>query len=253
MVGGIGIVVMAVAVLPMLQVGGMQLFRLDSSDNAEKILPRAIQIAGSLIIIYLIITVLCALSYNIGGMGLFDSVAHSFTTISTGGYSTHTDSFAFFDSAKLEYICVFFMIIGSLPFVLYLQLVRGKASSLFLDSQVITFMFILIASVLLCSFYIGSYLEITVQDALRQAAFNITSILTGTGYVSADYMLWGPFIISMFFFLMLMGGCAGSTSCGLKIFRFQILVKQVVVQTKKLPSPTRFLFQCITAEKYQTV
>ena len=93
--GGIGIVVMAVAVLPMLQVGGMQLFRLDSSDNAEKILPRAIQIAGSLIIIYLIITVLCALSYNIGGMGLFDSVAHSFTTISTGGYSTHTDSFAF--------------------------------------------------------------------------------------------------------------------------------------------------------------
>ncbi len=129
--GGIGIVVMAVAVLPMLQVGGMQLFRLDSSDNAEKILPRAIQIAGSLIIIYLIITVLCALSYNIGGMGLFDSVAHSFTTISTGGYSTHTDSFAFFDSAKLEYICVLFMIIGSLPFVLYLQLVRGKASSLF--------------------------------------------------------------------------------------------------------------------------
>jgi trk system potassium uptake protein TrkH len=129
------------------------------------------------------------------------------------------------------------MIIGSLPFVLYLQLVRGKASSLFLDSQVITFMFILIASVLLCSFYIGSYLEITVQDALRQAAFNITSILTGTGYVSADYMLWGPFIISMFFFLMLMGGCAGSTSCGLKIFRFQILVKQVVVQTKKVAFP----------------
>ena len=129
------------------------------------------------------------------------------------------------------------MIIGSLPFVLYLQLVRGKASNLFLDSQVITFMFILLASVLLCSFYIGSYLEITVQDALRQAAFNITSILTGTGYVSADYMLWGPFIISMFFFLMLMGGCAGSTSCGLKIFRFQILVKQVVVQTKKVAFP----------------
>ena len=147
-------------------------------------------------------------------MGLFDSVAHSFTTISTGGYSTHTNSFAFFDSARLEYVCVLFMIIGSLPFVLYLQLVRGKASSLFLDSQVITFMFILLASVLLCSFYIGSYLEITVQDALRQAAFNITSILTGTGYVSADYMMWGPFIISMFFFLMLMGGCAGSTSCG---------------------------------------
>ena len=170
-------------------------------------------------------------------MGLFDSVAHSFTTISTGGYSTHTDSFAFFDSAKLEYICVLFMIIGSLPFVLYLQLVRGKASSLFLDSQVITFMFILLASVLLCSFYIGSYLEVTFQDALRQAAFNITSILTGTGYVSADYMLWGPFIISMFFFLMLMGGCAGSTSCGLKIFRFQILLKQLFVQTKKVAFP----------------
>ena len=136
--GGIGIVVMAVAVLPMLQVGGMQLFRLDSSDNAEKILPRAIQIAGSLIVIYLVITVFCALAYNIGGMGLFDSVAHAFTTISTGGYSTHSESFAFFNSAKLEYICIFFMIVGSLPFVLYLQFVRGKASSLFLDSQVTT-------------------------------------------------------------------------------------------------------------------
>ena len=235
--GGIGIVVMAVAVLPMLQVGGMQLFRLDSSDNAEKILPRAIQIAGSLIVIYLVITVFCALAYNIGGMGLFDSVAHSFTTISTGGYSTHSESFAFFNSAKLEYICILFMIVGSLPFVLYLQFVRGKASSLFLDSQVTTFIFILFISILFCSFYIGSTLGITTQDALRQSSFNITSILTGTGYVSADYMVWGPFIISMFFFLMLMGGCAGSTSCGLKVFRFQILVKQVVVQTKKVAFP----------------
>jgi trk system potassium uptake protein len=235
--GGIGIIVMAVAVLPMLQVGGMQLFRLESSDNADKILPRATQIAGSLVLLYLIITFICALSYNIAGMGLFDSLAHSLTTISTGGYSTHSQSFGFFDNARIEYIAVVFMIVGSLPFVLYLQFVRGKPANLFLDSQVITFMVILVLSIILCTIYIQTSIGMDTWEALRRATFNVTSIFTGTGYVSADYMLWGPFVIALFFFLMLMGGCAGSTSCGLKIFRFQILLKQVIVQTKKVAFP----------------
>ena len=235
--GGIGIIVMAVAVLPMLQVGGMQLFRLESSDNADKILPRATQIAGSLVLLYLIITFICALSYNIAGMGLFDSLAHSLTTISTGGYSTHSQSFGFFDNARIEYIAVVFMIVGSLPFVLYLQFVRGKPGNLFLDSQVITFMVILVLSIILCTIYIQTSIGMDTWEALRRATFNVTSIFTGTGYVSADYMLWGPFVIALFFFLMLMGGCAGSTSCGLKIFRFQILLKQVIVQTKKVAFP----------------
>ena len=235
--GGIGIIVMAVAVLPMLQVGGMQLFRLESSDNADKILPRATQIAGSLVLLYLIITFICALSYNIAGMGLFDSLAHSLTTISTGGYSTHSQSFGFFDNARIEYIAVVFMIVGSLPFVLYLQFVRGKPGNLFLDSQVITFMVILVLSIILCTIYIQTSIGMDTWEALRRATFNVTSIFTGTGYVSADYMLWGPFVIALFFFLMLMGGCAGSTSCGLKLFRFQILLKQVIVQTKKVAFP----------------
>ncbi|MAV98774.1 MAG: potassium transporter TrkH [Rhodobiaceae bacterium] len=235
--GGIGIIVMAVAVLPMLQVGGMQLFRLESSDNAEKILPRATQLAGSLVLLYVIITMSCALSYNIGGMGLFDSLAHALTTISTGGFSTHTDSFAYFSNSNLEYTAVIFMILGSLPFVLYLQFVRGKVSSLFMDSQVIAFFIILFVSVILCILYIQYNTGIVGSESIRKSLFNVTSILTGTGYVSADYMQWGPFIISLFFILMLIGGCAGSTSCGLKIFRVQILYKQVIIQTKKVAFP----------------
>lgn len=235
--GGIGIIVMAVAVLPMLQVGGMQLFRLESSDNAEKILPRATQLAGSLVLLYVIITMSCALSYNIGGMGLFDSLAHALTTISTGGFSTHTDSFAYFSNSNLEYTAVIFMILGSLPFVLYLQFVRGKVSSLFMDSQVIAFFIILFISVILCILYIQYNTGIVGSESIRKSLFNVTSILTGTGYVSADYMQWGPFIISLFFILMLIGGCAGSTSCGLKIFRVQILYKQVIIQTKKVAFP----------------
>ena len=235
--GGIGIIVMAVAVLPMLQVGGMQLFRLESSDNAEKILPRATQLAGSLVLLYVIITMSCALSYNIGGMGLFDSLAHALTTISTGGFSTHTDSFAYFSNSNLEYTAVIFMILGSLPFVLYLQFVRGKVSSLFMDSQVIAFFIILFVSVILCILYIQYNTGIVGSESIRKSLFNVTSILTGTGYVSADYMQWGPFIISLFFILMLIGGCAGSTSCGLKIFRAQILYKQVIIQTKKVAFP----------------
>lgn len=235
--GGIGIIVMAVAVLPMLQVGGMQLFRLESSDNAEKILPRATQLAGSLVLLYVIITMSCALSYNIGGMGLFDSLAHALTTISTGGFSTHTDSFAYFSNSNLEYTAVIFMILGSLPFVLYLQFVRGKVSSLFMDSQVIAFFIILFISVILCILYIQYNTGIVGSESIRKSLFNVTSILTGTGYVSADYMQWGPFIISLFFILMLIGGCAGSTSCGLKIFRAQILYKQVIIQTKKVAFP----------------
>ena len=235
--GGIGIIVMAVAVLPMLQVGGMQLFRLESSDNAEKILPRATQLAGSLVLLYVIITMACALAYNIGGMGLFDSLAHALTTISTGGFSTHTDSFAYFSNSNLEYMAVIFMILGSLPFVLYLQFVRGKVSSLFMDSQVIAFFIILLVSVILCILYIQYNTGMVGSELIRKSLFNVTSILTGTGYVSADYMQWGPFMISLFFILMLIGGCAGSTSCGLKVFRVQILYKQVIIQTKKIAFP----------------
>tara|TARA_Y100000590_G_scaffold364139_1_gene422292 strand:+ start:48097 stop:49542 length:1446 start_codon:yes stop_codon:yes gene_type:complete len=239
--GGIGIIVMAVAVLPMLQVGGMQLFRLESSDNTDKILPRATQIAGSLVVLYLSITALCAISYNIAGMGLFDSVAHAFTTISTGGYSTHSDSFAYFNSISIEYIAVLFMIIGSLPFVLYLQFVRGKFGQLIWDSQVITFIGILLLSIAFCTLYVVYNQSIETLEAFRYVAFNVTSILTGTGYVSENYMLWGPFVIALFFFLMLLGGCAGSTSCGLKIFRLQILFKQITVQTKKVAYPDAVL------------
>ena len=235
--GGIGIIVMAVAVLPMLQIGGMQLFRLESSDASDKILPRATQIAGSLTLLYLTLTLLCTLAYKFSGMGLFDSLAHSMTTISTGGYSTHNESFKYFDNAMIDYMAIIFMILGSLPFVLYLHLIRGKASTFYKDSQVISFILTLFIIVFLTCLYLYFNGFSDNFEILRIVSFNIVSIMTGTGYVTANYMEWGSFAVIIFFFIMFIGGCAGSTSCGIKIFRFQILNLFIKKQIKQIIYP----------------
>ena len=239
--GGIGIIVMAVAVLPMLQIGGMQLFRLESSDASDKILPRATQIAGSLTLLYLTLTLLCTLAYKFSGMGLFDSLAHSMTTISTGGYSTHNESFKYFDNAMIDYMAIIFMILGSLPFVLYLHLIRGKASTFYKDSQVISFILTLFIIVFLTCLYLYFNGFSDNFEILRIVSFNIVSIMTGTGYVTANYMEWGSFAVIIFFFIMFIGGCAGSTSCGIKIFRFQVLFQHIKMQLKKISYPNAIL------------
>jgi trk system potassium uptake protein TrkH len=235
--GGIGIIVMAIAVLPMLQIGGMQLFRMESSDTSEKILPRATKIAGSITFLYLGFTIACLIAYYLGGMRLFDAAAHAFTTIATGGFSTFDASMAAFDSAAIDTISIIFMIVGSLPFVLYLQAVRCHASPLFSDSQVRWFFALAVGFVAIAwAYQIAQDLNHPVT-ALRLAAFNVVSIMTGTGYATTDYGAWGPFASVFFFCLMFVGGCAGSTSCGIKIFRFQVLAENVKVQINRMLYP----------------
>ncbi len=235
--GGIGIIVMAVAILPMLQVGGMQLFRLESSDTSEKILPRATQVVGSIALVYVIISALCAVGYGFAGMTSFEAVAHAMTTIATGGFSTSDKSIAAFDSALVDYTAVIFMILGSLPFVLYFDLLRLRPQPLLRDSQVRWFLIIAFALVMAMTLYQWSVNANEGWRAFRLAAFNVVSIMTGTGYVTTDYGTWGTFAVVAFFCIMFIGGCAGSTSCGMKIFRFQVVYAAMWIQIKRMVHP----------------
>ena len=236
-IGGIGIIVTAIAVLPTLGVGGMQLFRLESSDSSEKVLPRSAQIAGTIGVLYVSLTGLCALAYWLAGMTGFEAAAHAMTTIATGGFSTSDASIGYFASASIDYIGTVFMIIGSMPFLLYFQALRGRPILLWRDSQVRWFLITLAVLVGAMALWQTEANDVPAADAIRLSAFNVVSILTGTGYSTADYALWGHFAVTVFFFITFVGGCAGSTSCGIKIFRFQVLYAATRTQLDSLLRP----------------
>ena len=236
--GGIGIIVMAITVLPLLKVGGMQLFKMEGSDNTEKILPRTIEVAAIIISTYLILTIVCGFFYWTFGMSVFDSIAHSMTTIATGGFSTHDDSIGFFQSSNIEIVATIFIILGSIPFITYLKFAKGNRKIFFEDSQIKGLIYLLFFSIIimfLYLFFINN--EISLFNKLRIASFNVVSILSGTGYVTDDFGLWGKFSLIFFLFLMFIGGCAGSTTCGIKIFRLQTLFLFFTNQMKKLIYP----------------
>ena len=234
--GGIGVIAMAIAILPLLRIGGMQLFRMESSDRSEKATPRTTQLVAYISFIYLGVSLICALAYWMAGMSGFDAVAHAMTTIATGGYSTYDGSIAHFRSATIEYIGVVFMLVGSLPFVLYLRALRGNTRSLLRDDLVRLFLLIVVVSIIAVAYY-RYKMGVEIDTALREASFNVVSIITGTGYATADYGAWGSFGLMIFFFLMFVGGCAGSTTCGVKIFRFQVLYATAVTQLRRLLEP----------------
>ena len=235
--GGIGIIVMATTVLPLLKVGGMQLFRLDASGT-EKILPKTVEISLLIITIYTTLTFGCALVYWIQGMNIFDSIAHSFTTLATGGFSTHNESIGYFKNPGIEFAATIFIILGSIPFIAYLKFIKGNRKIFFQDVQVKGFFYLLIASILIMFLYLFvNNNEYSFLDNLRISSFNVISILSGTGYVTDDFGLWGEFPLIFFLFLMFIGGCAGSTTCGIKIFRLQILFLFLKNQIKKLIYP----------------
>jgi trk system potassium uptake protein len=236
--GGIGIIVMAITILPLLKVGGMQLFKMEGSDNTEKILPRTIEVASIIISTYLILTILCGIFYWIFGMGIFDSVAHSMTTIATGGFSTHNSSIGFFNSSNIEIIATIFIILGSIPFISYLKFVKGNKKIFFQDVQIKGLIYLLLFSIFIMFFYLLFInQEISLLERLRISSFNVVSILSGTGYVTDDFGVWGQFSLIFFLFLMFVGGCAGSTTCGIKIFRLQILFLFLKNQIKKIIYP----------------
>ncbi len=236
--GGIGIVVMAITILPLLKVGGMQLFKMEGPDSTEKILPRTIEVAAIIISTYIILTFLCGFFYWIFGMTMFDSVSHAMTTIATGGFSTHNDSIGFFKNSNIEIVASIFIILGSIPFISYLKFAQGNRKIFLQDVQIKGLIYLLIISIIIMFLYLlfidneNSFL-----DKVRIASFNVISILSGTGYVTDDFGLWGKFSLIFFLLLMFIGGCAGSTACGIKIFRLQMLLIFLSNQIKKLISP----------------
>jgi trk system potassium uptake protein TrkH len=235
--GGIGFIVMAVAILPMLRVGGMQLVRTESSDLSEKILPRAAQVASAIGLIYLGLTVVCAVLYYVAGMTIFEATVHAMSTLSTGGYSTRDASIGSFSSAPIECIAIVFMILGSLPFVLYIQATNGQLRPLLTDAQVRWFMGIIVMFVVAITAWLVIVIRIAPLEALRHAAFNVVSLISTTGFVSSDYALWGTFPVTALFFLMCIGGCTGSTAGGIKIFRFTVLHAIAKNQIARLVRP----------------
>ena len=240
--GGIGIVVMAITILPLLKVGGMQLFKMEGPDSTEKILPRTIEVAAIIISIYFALTLLCGFFYWLFGMSIFDSISHSMTTIATGGFSTHNDSIGFFKSSNIEIIASVFIILGSIPFISYLKFARGNKKIFFQDIQIRGLIHLLLISIIIMFIYLLfiNY-ESAFFDKIRISSFNVISILSGTGYVTDDFGLWGKFSLIFFLFLMFVGGCAGSTACGIKIFRLQMLFLFLINQVKKLIYPNSII------------
>ena len=236
--GGIGIVVMAITILPLLKVGGMQLFKMEGPDTTEKILPRTIEVAAIIISTYVALTFLCGLFYWLFGMTIFDSVCHAMTTIATGGFSTHNDSIGFFKNSNIEIIASLFIILGSIPFISYLKFSQGNRKIFFNDVQIKGLIYLLIISTAIMFVYLLFInFESSLIDKIRISSFNVISILSGTGYVTDDFGLWGKFSLVFFLFLMFIGGCAGSTACGIKIFRLQMLLIFLKDQIKKLIYP----------------
>ncbi|MBP0484184.1 TrkH family potassium uptake protein [Sagittula salina] len=234
--GGIGIIVVAMVFLPELKVGGMQIFRSEAFDTMGKILPRATQISASISSIYISLTVVCGICYIFTGMNAFDATVHAMTTVSTGGFSNYDASFGMF-SGPAEYVAAIFMILAALPFVRYVQMLNGTENALLHDSQVRAFIATIAVLVAVTAITLLWIFPHHPEQAAREALFNISSIISGTGYASVDYMQWGNFLIALFFFIGLIGGCAGSTACSVKIFRYQLLFASIRVQLRRIRSP----------------
>ena len=240
--GGIGIVVMAITILPLLKVGGMQLFKMEGPDSTEKILPRTIEVAAIIISTYIVLTLLCGFFYWIFGMTVFDSVCHAMTTIATGGFSTHNDSIGFFKNSNIEIVASLFIILGSIPFISYLKFTQGNKKIFFQDVQIKGLIYLLAFSTLVIFLYLLFIdYESNLFEKIRISSFNVISILSGTGYVTDDFGLWGKFSLIFFLFLMFIGGCAGSTACGIKIFRLQMLLIFLKNQIRKLIFPNSII------------
>ena len=235
--GGIGIILMAITLMPIMNIGGMQLLSVSSDSTTEKILPKSKEVSFRLLLIYSSLTIICALFYKIFGMGFFDSIVHSMTTIATGGFSNYNESIGYFDSSLIEFTTIIFIILGSIPFIAYIKYLNGDKKIFFNDTQIKTFLKIILFSILLMYFYLSIKNQSIFEVNLRAISFNVISILTGTGFVTQDFSDWGQFPLIYFLILMFIGGCAGSTACGIKIFRVQILYQFISNQLKKIIYP----------------
>ena len=237
--GGLGIVVTALIILPFLRVGGMQLFQTESSDRSEKVLPRALELVTATAGIYAALIVACIVTYLAFGMTAFDAINHGLTTVATAGFSTHDKSFGFWQNPALEWTCIVFMILGALPFVVFIRMLRGEPSALWRDTQVRGFVAFLVTICIIVSLWLSASRDLPLSEAFRLATFNVTSIITTTGYSSSEYTAWGSFAVGLFFLLMFIGGCSGSTCGGIKIYRLQVAGALTRSHFLHLMSPNR--------------
>jgi trk system potassium uptake protein TrkH len=237
-IGGIGFIAVGLAMLPFLQIGGMQLFRLESSEKADKAVPQAGRFAALLLTVYLGLTLACLIALHLAGMTWLEASVHAMTTLSTGGYSTSDNSVGYFRSASVEWIITVFMLAGSLPFLLYVRAVQGRGRFFLLrDEQVQSFLRFVVAVSIGLGFWLWFAQDVAWADALRLATFNVVSVVTTTGYASTDYTQWGNLAQVVFFLLTFVGGCTGSTAGGLKAFRFDILGLALKVYIQRLIFP----------------
>jgi trk system potassium uptake protein TrkH len=238
-IGGVGIIILAMTILPFLRIGGMQLFHSESSDRSDKPLPRMADLMKALISVFVFLVAFCFMGYMTGGMGPFDALNHALTTVSTGGFSTYDASFSHFQSAWLDFVACVFMIAGALPFILYVRFAVKRETDFWRDDQVRHFIGLVGLMITAWVFYLSGYEGMDVMAALRYASFNLISIITTTGYASADYTQWGLFSVTLIFFATYLGGCSGSTSGGLKTMRIVVLMRILNRELIRMMSPRR--------------
>ena len=238
--GGIGIIVMAVAALPLLHMSGLQLFFSEQAERTDRLKESVKKIATSIIVIYGLFTFICALCLKLAGMSLFDAICHSMTTIATGGYSTHNDSIGHYNNLTIELVIMIGMILASLPFILFVKSVNN-VKNILLDPQVRKFILLILLTIIIMTLWLNYKINIDLFQSLRISSFNVISIITGTGYSTSDFSEWGSFAISLLFIFMFIGGCTGSTTGGIKIFRLQILFSVITQQIKKIIKPHQVL------------
>ena len=235
--GGIGIVVMAMTILPALKIGGMQLFRSEFSDRSEKYFPRVSQIASAILSTYLLMSAICGVAYWLAGMTAFEAICMMMSTVSTAGFATSDLSLGYFDSIWIELIAIVFMMMGSITLLLFTRFLQGDPKSLWHDSQVRVYFSLVVVASGLMAFWLWWTNQYDLLNAIRHGTFSVVSISSTTGFTTIDFNTWGSFALIFFFLLMFVGGCTGSTAGGIKIFRFQILFKAAKIQILQLRRP----------------
>ncbi|MBL7002951.1 MAG: potassium transporter [Gammaproteobacteria bacterium] len=240
--GGMGIIVLAVAVLPMLGIGGMQLYRAETpgpiKDN--KLTPRITGTAQMLWYVYLGLTIACILAYWAAGMNLFDAIGHAFSTVAIGGFSTHDASMGYFESEMIEMIAVVFMLLGGVNFALHFSVVKSRSLSVYMrDAEFKTYLSLLfLVSVITVSYLYVTTTFDTFTEAFFEGIFHVVSIGTTTGFTTREYYAWPSFLPILLLYLSFMGGCAGSTGGGMKVIRILLLFKQGIRELKRLLHPS---------------
>jgi trk system potassium uptake protein TrkH len=257
--GGIGIIVLGIAILPFLQVGGMKLFKTESSDWSHKTMPKSRDLIRAIGIVYVTLSIAAVTSYWLAGMNPFDAVVHAMTTVSTGGYSNYDASMGhYYQHPLILWLSSLLMLMSSLPFLLYTRMVRGDILAIFTDTQVRGFVgFVLI--LILCMSLVRSVADHESWfSSFTHVTFNIISIITTTGYASENYTSWDSFAVTVFFYLTFIGGCSGSTAGGMKFFRFQIALIMLKNQLRWMRHPrgvftNRYNGQKVTDEIIRSV